>query len=201
MMATLDPRLSRALALALLLLLLAGLLAGVLWSAAALRAQGERLAELEAQAGRFAAFAHGRAALENRIAALRRGESQDASLFNAATVNQATAVLQHLVEDVVTEERGHTDTVEILPDKSDGPLIRIGERLTMSGDIAALRRILYRLEAGKPLLFADNLRIRIDDATAIATGQFDPTKPVQLAIGLELFGYALAPGQGTAAPQ
>ena len=70
----------------------------------------------------------------------------------------------------------------------------------MSGDIAAVRRILYRLEAGKPALFADNLRIRINDAEALATARFDPAKPVQLAVGLELYGYTLAPAKGAAPP-
>ncbi len=200
-MAALGPRQSRALALALLLLVIAAVVAGVVWSAAALRAQGKALARLETNVGRFAAFAQGRAALESRLAALRRGEAQDASLFNAATVNQATAALQHLVDDVVTEARGHTDTVEILPEKSDGPLIRIGERLTMSGDIAAVRRILFRLEAGKPALFADNLRIRINDAAELVTGHFDASKPAPLAVGLELYGYTLARADGAAVPR
>jgi general secretion pathway protein M len=189
------------LALALLLLAFVAVAAGVAGSLAALRAQGKALTRLEGDVQRFAAFAHGRAALESRLSALRRGEGHDASLFNAATVNQATAALQHLVDDVVSEARAHTDTVEVLPEKSDGPLVRIGERLAMSGDIAALRRILYRLEAGKPALFADNLRIRINDAEALAMGRFDPAKPVQLSVGLELYGYTLAPAAGAAAPQ
>jgi general secretion pathway protein M len=198
--AALGPRQSRALALALLLLVLASIVVGVVWSIAALRAQGRALHRLEADVGRYAAFAHGRAALESRLMALRRGEVLDASLFNATTVNQATAALQHLVDDVVSEARAHTDTVEVLPEKSDGPLVRIGERLTMSGDIAAVRRILYRLEAGKPALFADNLRIRINDAQALTAAQFDPAKPVQLAVGLELYGYTLALVEGAAPP-
>ena len=200
MIAALGPRQSRALALALLLLALAAIVVGVVGSLVALRAQGKALGRLEADVAHYAAFAHGRAALESRLLALRRGEVLDASLFNAATVNQATAALQHLVDDVVSEARGHTDTVEVLPEKSDGPLVRIGERLTMSGDIAAVRRILYRLEAGKPALFADNLRIRINDAQALAAARFDPAKPVQLAVGLELYGYTLAPAKGAAPP-
>ena len=200
MIAALGPRQSQALALALLLLTLAAVVAGVLGSLVALRAQGKALGRLEADVAHFAAFAQGRAALESRLMALRRGEVQDASLFNAATVNQATAALQHLVDDVVSEARAHTDTVEVLPEKSDGPLVRIGERLAMSGDIAAVRRILYRLEAGKPALFADNLRIRINDAEALSMARFDPAKPVQLAVGLELYGYTLALAPGAAPP-
>jgi len=199
--AALGPRQSRALALALLLLVVAAVVGGVVGSLVALRTQGKALARLEADVAHFAAFAHGRAALESRLNALRRGEVQDASLFNAATVNQATAALQHLVDDVVGEAMAHTDTVEVLPMKSDGPLVRIGERLTMSGDIAAVRRILYRLEAGKPALFADNLRIRINDAQALAAANFNPAKPVQLAVGVELYGYTLARAEGAAPPQ
>jgi len=198
--AALGPRSSRALALALLFLAVAAVVAGVVGSLVALRAQGKALGRVEADVARYAAFAHGRAALESRLMALRRGEAHDASLFNAATVNQATAALQHLVDDVVSEASAHTDTVEVLPEKSDGPLVRIGERLTMSGDIAAVRRILYRLEAGKPALFADNLRIRISDAGALATARFDPAKPVQLTVSLELYGYTLARAAG-AGPQ
>jgi general secretion pathway protein M len=201
MIAALGPRQSRAMALALLLLVLAAVVVGVAWSVVALRAEGRALAGLETEVGRFAAFAQGREALERRLAALRRGTAQDASLFNAATVNQATAVLQHLVDEVVTEARAHTDTVEILPDQSDGPLVRIGERLTMSGDIAALRRVLYRLEAGKPALFADNLRVRINDAGGLATQSFDPARQVQLTIGLELYGYTLALAERAAEPR
>ncbi|HXQ66979.1 MAG TPA: type II secretion system protein GspM [Alphaproteobacteria bacterium] len=200
MIAALGPRQSRALALVLLLLALAAVVAGVVGSLVALRAQGKALSRVEADVAHYAAFAHGRAALESRLMALRRGEVLDASLFNAVTVNQATAALQHLVDDVVSEARAHTDTVEVLPEKSDGPLVRIGERLSMSGDIAAVRRILYRLEAGKPALFADNLRIRINDAQALTTARFDQAKPVQLAVGLELYGYTLAPAQGAAPP-
>ena len=200
MIAALGPRSSRALALALLFLALAAIVVGVVGSLVALRAQGKALGRVEADVAHYAAFAHGRAALESRLNALRRGEAKDASLFNAATVNQATAALQHLVDDVVSEARAHTDTVEVLPEKSDGPLVRIGERLSMSGDIAAVRRILYRLEAGKPALFADNLRIRINDAEALAMARVDPAKPVQLAVGLELYGYTLARAAGAAPP-
>ena len=198
MIAALAPRQSRALALALLLLAIAAVLAGVLGSLAALRAQGRALGRLESDVRHYASIAEGRAALENRLNALRRGEEKDAGLFNAATVNQATAVLQHHVDDIVSEARAHTDTVEILPEKKDGPLVRIGERLSMSGDIAALRRVLYRLEAGKPALFADNLRIRINDPEALALGRFNSAKPVQLAVDLELYGYTLAPAAAAA---
>ena len=120
MIAALGPRQSRALALALLLLALAAFAAGVLGSLVALRAQGKALGRLEADVAHYAAFAHGRAALESRLIALRRGEVLDASLFNAATVNQATAALQHLVDDVVSEARGIPTPSRSCPRRATG---------------------------------------------------------------------------------
>lgn len=97
----------------------------------------------------------------------------------------AAARLQEIVNSTVVSGGGQLRSVQILPAKDDGTFRKIGVRAQMTGNIAAVARILYAFEAGDIFLFIENIDISNRRARRRTTDRTDP----ELLIRVDLSGY------------
>lgn len=97
----------------------------------------------------------------------------------------AAARLQEIVNSTVVSGGGQLRSVQILPAKDDGTFRKIGVRAQMTGNIAAVARILYAFEAGDIFLFIENIDISNRRARRRNTDRTDP----ELLIRVDLSGY------------
>ena len=116
------------------------------------------------------------------------GEDASLMLLQGETTGIAGANLQKLMSGLVLQHGGAASSIQILPPKEDGNLVRIPISLSISVGIDGLRDILYGLETGTPLLFIDDITIRSE---ADDFGSPDPHFLGPLDVTLQISGYAL----------
>ena len=116
------------------------------------------------------------------------GEDASLMLLQGETTGIAGANLQKLMSGLVLQHGGAASSIQILPTKEDGNLVRIPISLSISVGIDGLRDILYGLETGTPLLFIDDITIRSESADF---GTPDPHYLGPLDVTLQISGYAL----------
>lgn len=114
-------------------------------------------------------------------------ESASRLLLEGETIGIAGANLQKLLSGLVAEHGGAASSIQILPPKDDGNLVRISMSLSISVNIDGLRDILHALETGAPLLFIDDLGVRSDMDSFGAT---DVHFMGPLDVTLQVSGYA-----------
>lgn len=197
---TLTPRLARMLALMLLAVALAVGALAVIRPIALVLDRGEEVARLRRTLAQYTARAAERPGIEARLGRLRAGGGVDDRLFNTATAGQADAALQHLTTTLIGRSGGRLDSLQVLPGKVEGPFTRIGQRMTLTTRIDGLRRLLYELEANRPMLFTDNLQVMIGVGTGFAPSSMPVAtlpaatgdKEANLAVSLDVYGYTAA---------
>ena len=114
-------------------------------------------------------------------------ESASRLLLEGETTGIAGANLQKLLSGLVAEHGGAASSIQILPPKDDGNLVRISMSLSISVNIDGLRDILHALETGAPLLFIDDVGVRSDmDSFGAADAHFMGP----LDVTLQVSGYA-----------
>jgi general secretion pathway protein M len=107
-----------------------------------------------------------------------RPASDRALLFPALSDAGAAALLQETLKAAATSAQVEIQGIQMLPSEVVPGAQRVGVRLRGSGDIAGLNRLLYAIEASRPLLYTDNLQIqsramRPAQAPAALDFQFD----------------------------
>ncbi|MFA5958598.1 type II secretion system protein GspM [Hyphomicrobium sp.] len=117
---------------------------------------------------------------------------QDKSLLlEGDKTGVAGAHLQSLVNGLVTANGGTASSIQILPPKEDGNLMRISVSLSINVGTDGLRDIVHSLETGTPLIFIDDIIVRAihDD--------FRPPEPHYLGpldVTLQVSGFAVQSG-------
>jgi general secretion pathway protein M len=159
--------LARAAALAILLALVALVWLGPV---AAYRdlvgADAQRLAEVDAMLARYRALAE--AAPEAKPAL------DTALLLPDISEAQAVALLQESLKGAAATAQVEIQGLQVLPTDTLGGAPRVGVRLKGRGLIAGLDRLLYAIEASRPLLYPDNLQIQAHGReTGAAQGALD----------------------------
>ena len=149
--------------------LAAGLLAGALlltallviwpWSAQN-RAYDEQMADQTAQLNRFRNLATHRPALETELQQVGKAADRSRYYIRASTPAVGAAELQQQVKRIIDNHQGKLVSTQALPVQDDGKAVRIAIRVRMSISPNSLARVLHALEAGRPLLFVENLSIR-----------------------------------------
>ena len=155
--------LSRAGALGLLALGLGGLYALVLDPLfSGYRAGLEKLRQEQSRITRFAAIAANAEEVEAAADSVESRQAQSGIFIQGASDAQAAAALQNRINSVVSSAGGDLRSVQSLPPESsdDDGVSRIGVQLQYIGTIRNLRRLLYELETGTPLLFVEKLEMR-----------------------------------------
>lgn len=181
--------------LAVLVLVLAVIFAVELfvWPLGLLIGDETEIAGIRRSIGQYGARAAEKDALEAQIRKLRAEGSGDARLFNTATTGQANAALQHQLNALVAGAGGRIDSLQILGEKTEGPFTRLAQRLTLTLPAGSLKTILYQLEAGRPMLFVDNLQIRAaNGVNSPAVSRGEPDKGVVLSMTMDVYGYTIA---------
>lgn len=188
---SMPPWVSRAAALALLVAALLGIYAvSVGPLVAAYWRVGEATQDAEALLERYRRVAAQRQDLEAQVRGLTARQAESGIYLPGDTDALAAAELQEIVNSTVTSGGGHLRSVQILPAKADGEFRRVGVRAQLTGNIAAIARILYAFEAGDTFLFVDNLDISNRRARRTRDAR-DPSADddPELLIRLDLSGY------------
>jgi general secretion pathway protein M len=125
--------------------------------------------------------------LRAELAGLRQqATSASGGFLQGSNESVIAAQLQNRVKRVVEAARGELKSTQVLPSRDEGKFRRTAIRGQMTVSIPALQRTFYDLEATSPLLFIDNVDIRIRPATR----QRDRNIPdALLDVRFDVFGY------------
>ena len=191
---TLTAAQSRILAAVLLLLLAAIGLDLLLWPVGLVLGDQREIGRVQRTIAQLSARAAEQDSLEEQVRRLKADGAGDDRLFGSATASQANALLQRQLNGIVASAGGRVDSLQILGEKADGPFTRLGQRLTITIPAQGLRTLLYQLEAGRPMLFADNAQIRSNNAGAGSPGNRTGADRAEfLALSVDVYGFTLAP--------
>ncbi len=153
---------------------------------AAYRTLDEDIARSEELLHRYETLAGTRAAHEARLGELSSRQRGTGVYLSGAGDALAAAELQERARKAVVSEGAELRSIQNLPPESDGEFRRVTVRVQFSGNLAAFHSILYRLEAGRPFVFVDNLDLRNRRAArSSARENLDPL----LTVRFDLSGY------------
>jgi general secretion pathway protein M len=183
----LSPKLSRALALTILVALLSFMYSGLVQplldhyaDARGTREQLESALLRARQTGRTLSE------LQAELARLKGHGVSGAGTMQSPNESLAAAELQNRIKSSVEAARGELRSTQILPSREEGAFQRISIRGQIAVNLEALQRIFYELESTSPLLFLDNVDIRVRpmrQPNEVATDN-----PI-LDVRFDLYGY------------
>ncbi len=179
-------------AFGILLLLVLGLNLAITWPWLNLNGKyNETLSEVTDQIRRFQNLQAQAPQLEAQLKSLDREVGSASFYVNADTPALAAAALQKQVKSAVDGAGGKLTSTQNLPPKEEGNAQRVAILVRMSGDVDALFKVLYDLEAASPLLFIDNLTVRNRPAPRRRRSRRPQpvTNQYSLDISFELTGY------------
>lgn len=183
----LSPKLSRALALTILLALLSFLYSGLvqpLWdhytATRGSRAQLENALLRVRQTGRTLGD------LQTELARLKEHGTSSTGTMQSPNESLAAAELQNRIKSSVEGARGEVRSTQILPSREEGVFQRISIRGQISVNLEGLQRVLYEFESRSPLLFLDNVDIRVRQMRQ--SNEIVTDNPV-LDVRFDLYGY------------
>lgn len=188
-MKPLSPIFSRLLAVA--------ILAAVLWvgvfavARPLLDAYGAAIdsaAQMRAAILRAGPISRDNAALQAELSRLKERKVLAIGLLQSPNESLAAVALQDRIKSAVGVVRGDLRSTQILSARDEGKFRRIGIRGQIAVDIAGLQRVFYDLETGSPLLFLDNVEIRVPERPR---GGGPPSS--SLDVRFDLYGYVAKP--------
>jgi len=81
-------------------------------------------------------------------------------MFPEMPESQAVALLQEALKGAAAAAQVEVQGLQVLRTEALPGSLRIGVRLRATADIAGLNRLLYAIEAARPVLYPDNLQIQ-----------------------------------------
>lgn len=117
---------------------------------------------------------------------------QDKSLLlEGDKTGVAGANLQSLINSLVSAYGGTASSIQILPPKEDGNLMRISVSVSINVGTDGLRDIIHTLETGTPLIFIDDITVQTinDDFRPL-----DPHYIGPLEVTMQVSGFAAQRG-------
>ena len=138
----------------------------------ALREEIAAMRELVAQRERFLLAAAGRPTQDGREALLA-GESS----------GMLAAELQRHMIELARQNGMSLRSTQVAPAKREPSLTVVGLEVSLQGEVAGLRSLLYAVEVGMPVLFVEGLSVKTSSTPQPAQ------KPVSLDISLKVRGY------------
>jgi Type II secretion system (T2SS), protein M subtype b len=140
-------------------------------------ARAERLAERTALLHRYRALVD-MPALE----ATRSKPGAPAIMLPDTPEAQTIALLQENVKAAAEASKVRINSLQVLRSETLASAVKIGVRIRAAGDVAGLARLLFAIEAARPVLYPDNLQIQ---ARAAAPGK----APEALDFQLDISGF------------
>ena len=183
-----GSRMSRAAALALAAGVASLLLAGAAVPAwKALQALDASIDELSLRTTRYRAVIGQRQASEALLEAVRSHRPTEDHYVAGASAEHAAMALAEHVRLLAENYSGNTLTSEIGESEPMGGLdaVRVRTELTLS--VAGLRRVLYRLEYGRPMLFIERLEVETQ-AERLREVKANPSLPIRLTVRMDIVG-------------
>jgi general secretion pathway protein M len=180
----LPPLQRRILALLVLVLVVAGVGALVWLPFADLQRQEATLAGLQRRIEGLRARVPVREELLARERQLAESSDLDEALLAGSTPAVAAAQLQGDLAGLAAAMGGEITTAQILEPEEVPPFVRIGLRLSLSGDTATVRDFLYAIEIRDPVLIVRSMAL--SSTQAEAGGAENPV----LSATFEIYGYA-----------
>lgn len=175
----------RSLAVLLLLLFLGVAAAAVLLPVTYLHGQDRALADGTHRIADLQARIPGREQLLAQERDLQGALDTERTLLPGSTPAVAAAQLQGDLSGLATAMGGEITTVQILEPEAAAPFVRVGLRLSLSGDMATVRDFLYAVETREPMLIVRRMDLNVAAAT-----ENQPLENPPLAATFEVYGYA-----------
>lgn len=145
-------------------------------------------AELEATLVPVRAAARDRTALEAELARLK-ARRPAVGLLSGASDALAAAELQNRLKSAAERSAGEFRSVQILPPRDEGPFRRITVRAEMKVRLGELVHITHQLESGSPLLFLDNVELRVEPGSRSARITESSEEDPLLYVAFDVSGY------------
>jgi hypothetical protein len=184
---SLSPAMRRVLAVAILLAL-----AGLVWVAAIRPLVGlaadrrADIAQLSARLVHLETVVARRSELERRSRERERQLAAAGGVWREASGTAVAATVQDLVRKAVGAAGGRVNSSAAAPEAVEHGFRRVSVHFMSEGTLDTLTRTLAAIEAARPALFADRLRITAPEGTA-ASG------PPVLHFDLDVSGYLAGP--------
>jgi len=125
-------------------------------------------------------------ALKTQLEKLNRRQAASGVYLPGNTDALAAAGLQEDVSATIEKNGGKLRSIQILPVTNDGDFKRVSVRVQLTATLGAFTQILYTLEAGKPVVFVDNLDVKNRRARR---AKKDQEQDPELVIRFDLYGY------------
>jgi general secretion pathway protein M len=187
---------SRALAILLLLAAVGVIYLGALQPIIGdYQATGEAIADDGAALERFGRVAAELSRRRAELAALRRRQAASEGFLQGSNEALVAAQIQNRLKALVEAAHGELKSTQVLPVQEEGKHRRITLRAQMTLDTAAMQRVVYGLETASPLLFLDNLDLRVHIGADRHRERLNPDAP--LDVRFDVYGYM----RGAKAPE
>ncbi len=156
----LTPYQKRLAALIFLVVLVSVVAVAVIYPlAASYAANRATLADMQFQLEGYERLAAGQSVVEARLTQLQRHDVTKVLYLTGDTPELASASMQQYLKKIVDTGAGQVISTQVMPEQADELPLRAGLRVNMKANIDSLLQIFYRLEAGRPMLFLDNVMI------------------------------------------
>lgn len=187
-MSQMTAQQSRMLALTLLLLLLLAVGLGVYLPAKALhRHYDDAISSRNDFIQRYQRVIASGDKVRAALAQIQNGDGRSHFLTNSVAALAASEI-QAVAQNLIEANGGKLISMQIGSPKDEGNIRRVTVNVQMSGNMAALRQILYTLETSRPYLIVDNLNVRSQQSSRFSR---PAAPPPDLSIGFDLSGYTL----------
>jgi general secretion pathway protein M len=144
------------------------------------------IGELEFRLGKLQQTAQLQTSLTKQLEQLQDANNKSRDLINGESAALAGANLQELIKEVLRSTGNVLESSQMLPVVFEEDLQSIAIRIHFSSSVASLQKALYTLENNRPLLFVDELSIKISRS---ATQPSDIKRVVMLNVTLDIYGY------------
>ncbi|MGH7001949.1 MAG: type II secretion system protein GspM [Stellaceae bacterium] len=187
MRVTLSPLASRGLAV---LILLVGI--GIVYAALAAplledyQATRRSIEDMSAAVARYRKVADELAPRRAALAALSQRQASTAGFLQGTNDALVAAQIQNRLKAIVEAAHGELKSTQVLPVQEEGRYRRVTIRGQMVLRLPAAQRVFYDIETASPLLFLDNLNIRMG---AAERRRDHGAQATSLDVRFDIYGY------------
>lgn len=150
----------------------------------------ENITSMQRRLHKYREMVASKPAMEARLNQLRRKQAANAYFLEQQSAALAATDLRSRVKAAVESSDAELISTQSLPLVENELFPRVGLSVRMTGDTAALQRVLYELESHPPLLFVDDLQVYSRQIRR--RSRHNPRTIIEetrLTISFELYGY------------
>ncbi|WP_434101525.1 type II secretion system protein GspM [Methylocaldum gracile] len=152
------------------------------------REYGETVDDLRFRLQRYQKVAAEKDELLAKLEQIKTAGQQDERFIARDTAALASADLQSMVKEIVSQAGGELTSTQVIPERKEENFTRIAVKIRVNGSTDVLRDVLHSIETSKPMLFVENINIRpIRMPRNPATKQSQPVD--KLSVDFDVIGY------------